>query len=125
MGVKFINFKTYDLEIRWDDKTALGTFSGAIAGGARTSTLTYSGHAFFFVDARAKERREVARFQMLPDVNLYIIQPDERDAATLASQERRSPFSRAFSSKIPKFFFFGGVVHKVEFRNFRKRYYPR
>lgn len=87
MGAKFRNFRRKKLEMRWDDGTEEGTYSGIIGAMGRSSTLTYAGHAFLFVDGDTRER--VARFVMEAGNNLYVLHPDEGDAETLASASYR------------------------------------
>ncbi|KAJ1449502.1 hypothetical protein M885DRAFT_535286 [Pelagophyceae sp. CCMP2097] len=69
--------------MRWDDRSAAGMYSGEIPGLGRTSTLSYVGHTFFFLDKAS--RTEVARFTMESGVNFYIIEPTAGEAETLAS----------------------------------------
>jgi hypothetical protein len=86
MAGKFRNFKQYRLEMRWDDGTPEGVFSGHISANGFTSTSTYTTHVFIFLDTRGGMRREVGRFEMRDDRHLMIIEPDEDDTKTLQSQ---------------------------------------
>ncbi|KAJ8602110.1 hypothetical protein CTAYLR_001601 [Chrysophaeum taylorii] len=75
MGVKFRNFRREALEMYWDDGTPQGTYSGRVPGLGRTATMTYQSHTFFFKRGDA----EIARFEMLPAKNFYIIEPDDEE----------------------------------------------
>ena len=70
MGAKFRNFRRETLDMRWDDGSKEGVYSGDLAGLGRTSTLSYDGHTFFFM----LHGEEVARFKMNSDENVYIIE---------------------------------------------------
>ena len=60
--------------MRWDDGSAEGVYSGNVNALSRTSTMTYHGHAFLFIEPRTRER--VARLVMNSSRHLYIIEPD-------------------------------------------------
>uniref|UniRef100_A0A7S3NK16 Fe2OG dioxygenase domain-containing protein n=1 Tax=Aureoumbra lagunensis TaxID=44058 RepID=A0A7S3NK16_9STRA len=83
MGAKFRNFRSKKLEIYWDDGKD-GTYSGTIPAFGRTSTLSYSGHRFFFLE----EGKRVAEFEMEAGKTLYLIQPDTtvQEGSSLAQQ---------------------------------------
>ena len=85
MGAKFRNFHRDTLEMRWDNGTPDGVYSGTIPGLGRTSTNTYDGHSFFFTHPRSGA--EVARFRMKAGANLYIIPPADDDEATKRSAD--------------------------------------
>ena len=74
LGAKFHNFRETKLEMRWDDGSAEGVYSGNVNALSRTSTMTYHGHAFLFIEPRTRER--VARLVMNSSRHLYIIEPD-------------------------------------------------
>ena len=81
LGAKFRNFRRQVLEMRWDDGSKEGVYSGTIPALGPTSTLSYQGHTFFFT----YQGQEIARFLMEAGVNLYIIHPAPDDAETFAS----------------------------------------
>jgi len=81
LGAKFRNFRRQVLEMRWDDGSKEGVYSGTIPALGPTSTLSYSGHTFFFT----YNGEEIARFLMTAGVNMYIIEPASDDAETFAS----------------------------------------
>lgn len=83
MGAKFRNFRRETLDMRWDDGTKEGTYSGDLRGLGRTSTLSYDGHVFFFM----LKGEEVARFKMDSDENVYIIDPLPSDAEVLEGEQ--------------------------------------
>ena len=85
MGAKFRNFRRDALEMRWDDGSAEGVYSGMIPALGRSSTLSYDGHSFIFTHPKTKQR--IARFTMKAGANLYIIPPADDDAETLASDD--------------------------------------
>jgi prolyl 4-hydroxylase len=93
MGAKFRNFRRETLDMRWDDGSKEGVYSGDLAGLGRTSTLSYDGHTFFFMLGT----EEVARFRMNSDENVYIIEPLPDDQEVLQSDQYRAALEeRAF-----------------------------
>ena len=70
-GREVPEFRRETLDMRWDDGSKEGVYSGDLAGLGRTSTLSYDGHTFFFM----LHGEEVARFKMNSDENVYIIEP--------------------------------------------------
>ncbi|KAH8072022.1 procollagen-proline 4-dioxygenase [Aureococcus anophagefferens] len=85
MGAKFRNFRRDALEMRWDDGSPEGVYSGMIPALGRSSTLSYDGHSFIFTHPKTKQR--IARFTMKAGANLYIIPPADDDAETVASED--------------------------------------
>ena len=93
MGAKFRNFRRETLDMRWDDGSKEGVYSGDLAGLGRTSTLSYDGHTFFFM----LHGEEVARFKMNSDENVYIIEPLPDDQEVLQSDQYKAALEeRAF-----------------------------
>mmetsp|Transcript_11827 Transcript_11827/g.35233 ORF Transcript_11827/g.35233 Transcript_11827/m.35233 type:complete len:427 (+) Transcript_11827:167-1447(+) len=85
MGAKFRNFRRKVLEMRWDDGSREGVYSGTIDAMGRTSTLSYSGHAFLFLDPDTRE--VIIKFTMEAGNNLYLVPPHPDDQAALDSAD--------------------------------------
>lgn len=85
LGAKFHNFRSYDLEIRWDDGSQEGVYNGAIRAMQRQPILTYHGHAFKFFRVVGGAKTLVARVVMNRSEHLYFIEPD--DEAVLGSKQ--------------------------------------
>jgi hypothetical protein len=93
MGAKFRNFRRETLDMRWDDGSKEGVYSGDLLGLGRTSTLSYDGHTFFFM----LNGEEVARFRMNSDENVYIIEPLPDDHEVRNSDQYKAALEeRAF-----------------------------
>ena len=102
MGAKFRSFWRRDLEMRWDDGTAEGVYSGVLDAMGFTATNTYTLHAFIFLDRTLPAgEQEVVRYTMRDDCHLYIIDPEASDSRTLASEDyavavREQTFTRNY-----------------------------
>lgn len=68
-----------------------GSFQGTLTMGRETTTNTYEGHIFFFTEAGDKSK-EIARFKMVKEQFLYVVQdpkrPPPKDLAELAAKEQ-------------------------------------
>jgi len=84
MGVKFRNFRRSKLELRWDDGTKEGTYSGVVNAMGRTATMTYQSHRFLFLEPKTREN--VASFTMTAGQHLYVIEPASDDLETKRSK---------------------------------------
>ena len=105
MGAKFRSFWRRDLEMRWDDGTAEGVYSGVMNAMGFTATNTYTQHAFIFLDRTLPAgEQEVVRYTMRDDCHLYIIDPEASDSRALASEDyavavREQTFMRNYYSE--------------------------
>ena len=88
MGAKFRSFWRRELEMRWDDGTEEGTYSGVIEAMGFTATNTYTTHTFIFFDRTLpRGEQEVVRYEMEDDSHLYIIDPEPSDARARSSDD--------------------------------------
>jgi prolyl 4-hydroxylase len=76
MGAKFRSFWPRALEMRWDDGTPDGVYSGGIKSMGYSATNTYTGHVFKFHEKRGKKEL-VKAFTMNDNGQLYIIHPED------------------------------------------------
>lgn len=74
MGAKFRNFRSSDVEMRWDDGSRDGAYSGLILSMRGSSTNTYEGHRFRIVDPKTK--KHITTLTMQTGKSIYIIEPD-------------------------------------------------
>lgn len=96
-SVQFKNFRSEDLDIRWDDGSSDGIIVGHVSGFAGVQSMnTFTGHKFFLARKRADDTQPlevVQSFVMRADENTYVVEPAEDDTEML-----HSPAFREFSN---------------------------